>query len=505
MSIPIFPSGIVTWTDKQDTIEADINSAFAEIIAVENVVASNTSQLNESMSNFSTFKFDGSDEYVKLQGIFDDASINNKNIVFPMQKTICISQPIRIKGNFHNYIFGNNCTLKLIMQTKSTDTPCLYFTTLTALGSSTKGSLEYNAGVTIYELNFDGVGYGVGYKHAIAGNLTLINCEFSGNLEVGVKLVGTNGVIFYNCEIMGNKKGVYCAFNKNDTGSINYTADSYGWNDGIHFVGGLIQTSNNGYGIYYEGSSAEAVVTIRNCIIAGSTNSVGVFAKEFTSFLVEGGWSEYFNGGIVFQIDVDETNYAPSNFEISHFTFSDYSGSRADRNIYTKAINSKIRDCFFIGNTNLPLIYASVPKLDIQLTSASPTFVTQGSPNTILGKYIADLGWSVFGKNMILKTNNNYYLKFLQKTSDNQFQYNVYTYTGTQDSGYNLTPYTGNIVVNIAQEWFFADESDNGSIKIEQNILYDDAGLYIWLETDPKSISIYKNANVYRPLRIRTP
>jgi hypothetical protein len=365
-----------------------------------------------------------------IQKAFDDAALNGSVVTFPTGKVLLVTQPIRLKGQNGNYVFMNRCVLKRTGVTSTTDSPIMYYSSLTTIGGVDK-SYNYNSGVFIFDGKFMGEGYGVGYKHAIAGELYLNNCVFDSTLETGVALSGTNGCHFFGCQITGNKKGIFCARVAEDSYTANYTLEGTGWNDGIYVVGGMITAPSNGYGLYYSGTTSEGVIKLSNVKMLGGTNSVGAYARSFTNFVIDGGWAEYFNGGKVFFADSDSTaaGYESDSFVVKNFQFTNHGGTNvsiSDYSIYAKATRVNIEDCVFLGSPNIQHIYYSSGSpsalriaFSAQPTAIDTSFGTITLPKTNLID-TRDL--------TITDGTNSYYLVFNADMGATGYKYNTYTY-----------------------------------------------------------------------------
>jgi hypothetical protein len=394
----------------------------------------------------------GYDYYPCIQAAHDAAAANSAVVVYPSGKVLSVTQPIRLKNQNGNYIFMNRCVLKRVGLLATSDSPIMYYMGLTDIGGTLK-SYNYNSGVYIFDGKFMSEGYGVGYKHAIAGEAYFNHCVFDNSLEVGVVLSGTNGIHFFGCQIAGNVKGVFCARVAEDSYTVNYTAEGPGWNDGVYIVGGQITCSDNGYGLYYSGSNNEGVLKLQNVKIIGAAGATGVYARSFTNFIVDGGWCEYFNGGKVFHADADSTaaGYEPDQFIVRDFQFTHRTGYKADYSIYSRAVRTFIESCQFLSNTNQQHIYYSCGTqntlriaLSLQPTVIDTTFGTITFPKASIPD-TRDL--------IITDGTNSYYLVFNADMGANGYKYNTYTYTtptvrskwwkyGTYVDSYNITRIT---------------------------------------------------------------
>jgi hypothetical protein len=411
-----------------------------KIKKLETSLADNTSKIGifgrkafyvESYYNLKIAVANGYDYAPCIQKAFDDASGTSSIVVFPSGQNLLVGSPIRIKGQNGNHIFGNRCVLTRTGLTTSSDSPILYYLGLTDIGGTSK-SYNYNSGVYIHELKFmSDSGFGVGYKHAIAGQLYMYNCVFDSTLENGVVLSGTNGVHFQGCQFSGSKKGLFCAKVAEDSYTVNYTVEGTGWNDGIHIVGGTITAPLNGHGVYYSGSTSEGILVVEKAILIGSQSgsSTGIYARSFSNVIVEKCWSEYFNSGKVVHADADSTagNYEPDSLVVSKCNFTNYSGSKPDYNIYSRAVRTYIDDCVFLNNPLTNHIFYSVGSANTLRinTAAQPTAIDTTN------------GTITFPKTGILDTRdlfitdgtNNYYLVFNADMGASGYKYNTYTYT----------------------------------------------------------------------------
>lgn len=394
----------------------------------------------------------GYDYHPCIQAAHDEAETYSSVVVYPSGKILSVTQPIQLKNQNGNYIFMNRCVLKRVGLLATSDSPIMYYMGLTDIGGTLK-SFNYNSGVYIFDGKFMSEGYGVGYKHAIAGEAYFNHCVFDNSLEVGVVLSGTNGIHFFGCQIAGSKKGVFCARVAEDSYTVNYTAEGPGWNDGVYVVGGQITCSDNGYGLYYSGSNNEGVLKLQNVKIIGAAGATGVYARSFTNFIVDGGWCEYFNGGKVFHADADSTasGYEPDQFVVRDFQFTHRTGYKADYSIYSRAVRSYFENCQFLSNVNQQHIYYSCGTqntlriaLSLQPTVIDTTFGTITFPKASIPD-TRDL--------IITDGTNSYYLVFNADMGANGYKYNTYTYTtptvrakwwkwGTYVDSYNITRIT---------------------------------------------------------------
>lgn len=406
----------------------------------------------ESYDNLKIAVASGYDYSPCIQAAHDEAAGISAVVVYPSAQVLQVSQPIRLKNQNGNYVFGNRCVLKRIGLASTSDSPIMYYLGLTDIGGTTK-SYNYSSGVYLFDFKFMGEGYGVGYKHAIAGEAYINRCTFDNTLEVGTVLSGTNGIHFYDCQISGNKKGIFCARVAEDSYTVNYTIEGTGWNDGIYITGGKITCSSNGYGVYYSGSFNEGVIKLQDVIIIGALNATGVYARSFTNLMVYGGWCEYFNGGKVFHADADSTasGYEPDIFEIRGFQFTHRTGYKADYSIYSRAVRTTIDNCQFLSNTNQQHIYyscGSQSTLRIALSQQPTVIDTTFGTVTFNKTNIPDT------RDLIITDGtNSYYLVFNADMGANGYKYNTYTYTtptkkakwwiyGTYLSEYNITRIT---------------------------------------------------------------
>lgn len=450
---------------KQDDVNGlvqRVNGHDEDISTINTQLVDNTSKIGiygrkavyvESYDNLKIAVMSGYDYSPCIQAAHDAAAANSAAVIYPSGQVLQVSQPIRLKNQNGNYIFGNRCVLKRIGLAATSDTPIMYYMGLTDIGGTTK-SYNYNSGVYLFDFKFmSDSGFGVGYKHAIAGELYVNNCIFDSSLEVGTVLSGTNGCHFYNCQIAGKNKGIFCARVAEDSYTVNYTSEGTGWNDGIYVIGGMITCSANGYGFYYSGTFNEGVIKIQNVKIIGALNATGVYARSFTNLIIDGGWCEYFNGGKVFHADADSTaaNYEPDLFVIRNFQFTHRTGYKADYSIYSRAVRTFVEDCQFLNNANQQHIYYSSGTsntlriaLSLQPTVIDTTFGTITFPKTNIPD-TRDL--------IITDGTNQYYLVFNADMGANGYKYNTYTYTtptkrskwwiwGTYTDSYNVTRIT---------------------------------------------------------------
>jgi hypothetical protein len=469
--------------DSKTMFDKDGKSVYNRLADHDVSISANTSKVGvlnddaihvETYDNLKIAVTNGYDYSPCIQKAFDDAAANSQAVVFPTGKTLLVGNPIRIKGNNGNHIFGNRCVLKKIGLTSASDTPIMYYLGLTDIGSTTK-SYSYNSGVYIHDLKFMGEGYGVGYKHAIAGELYMYHCVFDSTLETGVVLSGTNGIHFYGCQIAGSKKGIFCAKIIEDSYTFNYTVEGTGWNDGVYVNGGMLTCSDNGYGLYYSGSNNEGVVKLNHVKIIGAFNATGVYARSFTNFVVDGGWSEYFNTGRVFFADADSTaaGYEPDVFVVKNFQFTHRTGYKADYSIYSRAVRTYIGDCQFLNNTNQQHIYYSCGStnnlrvaLSLQPSAVDTTFGTITFPSATIPSDKRDL--------IITDGTNNYYLVFNADMGAPGYKYNTYTYTtptvrakwwkwGTYNDSYNITRIT-NPMLSTATTYTINSTDDSAGL-----------------------------------------
>jgi hypothetical protein len=406
--------------------------------AKQSDVSTNTSQISiqgrkaiyvESYYSLKLTLSDGSYDYSPcIQAAHDAAAGTSAVVVYPSGVVLNVSTPIRLKNQNGNYIFMNRCVLNRVGLLATSDTPIMYYLGLTTIGGTVK-SYNYNSGVYIFDGKFTSNGFGVGYKHAIAGELYLNNCIFDSTLETGVVLSGTNGIHFFGCQIAGNKKGIFCARVAEDSYTVNYTIEGTGWNDGVYVVGGMITCSTSGYGLYYSGTTSEGVLKLENIKIIGASGATGVYARSFTNFIVDGGWCEYFNGGKVFHADADSTasNYEPDTMVIKNFQFTHRTEFNGDYSVYSRAVRTFIEDCVFLGNPNQQHVYyscGSTNTLRINFT-AQPTVIDATFGTVTIPKA------SIIDTRDLLITDgtNNYYLVFNADMGANGYKYNTYTYT----------------------------------------------------------------------------
>jgi len=384
----------------------------------------------ESYDSLKVLLGDGTYDYAPcIQKAHDVAAGSSLAVIYPSGRVLQVGTPIRLKNNNGNYIFGNRCVLKRVGLTATSDTPIMYYMGLTDIGGTTK-SYSYNSGVFIYDMKFMGTGYGVGYKHAIAGELYLNNCMFDSTLEVGVVLSGTNGVHFYNCQIAGSKKGIFCARVAEDSYTVGYTSEGAGWNDGIYMVGGMITCSTDGYGFYYSGTTSEGVIKFQNIKLIGNTRATGIYGKSFTNMIVDGGWSEYFNGGRVIWADSDASagGYEPNLLVVRNWQFTHTaSGGKADYSVSSKAVRTLIEDCHFLNNPwQQHILYQSGSLSSLRInTTAQPTAVdTTNGTITLPKTNISDTRDII-----VTDGTNSYYCVFNADMGASGYKYNTYTYT----------------------------------------------------------------------------
>lgn len=445
-------------------------------------VTQNTSKINiygrkavhvETYDNKKVAVSGGYDYYPCIQEAHDVASNTNAVVVYPSAQVLQVSKPIRLKNQNGNHVFGNRCVLKRIGLTATSDSPIMYYMGLTDIGGTAK-SYNYNSGVYLHDFKFMGEGYGVGYKHAVAGELYVNNCVFDSSLEVGAVLSGTNGCHFYNCQITGNKKGIFCARVAEDSYTVNYTSEGAGWNDGIYVIGGMITCPANGYGFYYSGTFNEGVVKFENIKLIGALNATGIYARAFTNFIVDGGWSEYFNGGKVFHADADAQsgNYEPDLFVIKNFQFTHRTGYKADYSIYSRAVRTHVDDCQFLNNTNQQhIFYSSGTQNTLRInTTAQPTAIdTTYGTITLPKTNIPDTRDLV-----ITDGTNSYYLVFNADMGASGYKYNTYTYTiptvrakwwkwGTYVDAYNIARIT-NPTLSLATTYTINSTDDTAGL-----------------------------------------
>jgi hypothetical protein len=418
---------------------------------------------------------DGTYDYAPcIQQAHDTASLVSSVVVYPSAKTLQVGTPIQLKNQNGNYVFGNRCVLKRVGLLATSDSPIMYYTSLSAIGSPTKTG-NYNSGVYIFNMKFMGTGFGVGYKHVIAGELYFNHCTFDNTLETGVVLSGTNGVHFYGCQIAGNKKGIFCAKVSEDSYSAGYTSEGIGWNDGIYVIGGSITCSANGYGLYYSGSTSEGVIKLIHVKLLGASGAVGVYGRSFTNLVIDGGWSEYFEIGTVIKADKDTTlaGFEPDTLAVKNFQFTNHGGtyaSTSNYSIYSNAVRTVIDDCVFNNNPYQQHIYYSsgTPNtLRINL-SQTPTVI-----DTTYGT-ITFASANIIDKRDLIITSGGitYYLIFNADMGANGYKYNTYTYSvpvearprewryGTYNDKYLLTRIT-NPTLALATVYTITSPDDN--------------------------------------------
>lgn len=232
------------------------------------------------------------DHSVIVQTAIDYAAIADKAISFTSGRIYNLSG-VRLTNKANAwYVYGNGCTIQNLA-TSTSNTPCLYSTCLQAPGGNARVH-SYGRGVFIYNITFRGKnGFGVGYKHIVDGYINILDCRFS-NLERCVITSGVAGGRFNGCSfsLPQNGIGVFMAKISEDPYSINYTAETWGWND--CFIFDRCTTSGGDYGYYYSGSGSEGVLTIRNNINI-QHKKAAVFARVYHSFIYESNWTEFYN------------------------------------------------------------------------------------------------------------------------------------------------------------------------------------------------------------------
>ena len=407
--------GSINYNYLGDSIDG-LSSQMADIAVQVGTYSSLVKNLGQSNEDWSP----------AIQQAFNALENTGGVISFPQGKTLQCYSPIRIKGNNKIVIKGNTCNLKLMGLTQTSDIPILFRTSLTDLGGSSK-SYEYNAGTIIYDLNFDGEGYGIGFKFIVAGQLHFYNCSSTQNLEIGILLSGTNGVSFDKCFMEGNQKGIFCALISEDSGSKNYTSEGFGWNDGIHFNNCVIIAPAHGYGVYYSGSSSEGVLTFRDCLYFGGEDNdkAVVYARTFTQFIVDGGWSEFVNGGTVFAGISDTNSYEPNIFRVKNVQFTSYNGSMPYNFITSTAIIFEVSGCYFQG----------IPQ-NLCISSITGTLDENYRTLALVPTYLGGGGYLSFDKSNFSNkepwiasyNGNSYYLAFGQEYPSGSYQYKMYTY-----------------------------------------------------------------------------
>jgi len=401
---------------------------------------------------------DGTFDYAPcIQAAHDAAAPGSLVVVYPSAMLLQVGTPIRLKNQNGNYVFGNRCVLKRIGLLATSDSPTMYYMGLTTAGGTAK-SYNYNSGVYLYDFKFmSATTFGVGYKHAIAGELYINNCIFDNSLEVGIVLSGTNGCHIYNCQIAGNKKGIFCARVAEDSYTVNYTIEGTGWNDGVYVIGGMITCSANGYGLYYSGSYNEGVVKVSNIKLIGAAGATGIYGRAFTNMIIDGGWCEYFNGGKVIHADADAQsgNYEPDILVVRDFQFTHRTGYKADYSIYSRAVRTTIENCQFLNNANIQHIYySSGSQNNLRIaTTAQPTAV-----DTTFGTITLPKTNLIDTRDLIITDGTNtYYLVFNADMGASGYKYNTYTYTtptvrpkwwkwGTYVDSYSITRITNPVL-----------------------------------------------------------
>lgn len=439
--------------------QADVTRLYDEAIRVE------------SYDSLKVAIASGYDYAPCIQKAFDDAAALGQAVVFPTGKTLLVGSPLRLKSQNGNYIFGNRCVLKRTGLTATSDSPIMHYLGLDVIGGTTK-TYNYNSGVYIYNLKFmSDSNFGVGYKHAIAGQLYMYNCFFDSSLETGIVLSGTNGVHIEGCQLTGSKKGLFCAKISEDSYTINYTAEGTGWNDGIHIKGGTITAPLNGYGLYFSGSTSEGILVVEKSILVGSQSgtSTGIYARSFSNVIVEKCWSEYFNSGKVIHADADSTasGYEPDSLVVSKCNFTNYSGSKPDFNIYSRAVRTYIDDCVFLNNPLSQHIYYSVGSAN---TLRINTSVTVSSVDTTNGTVTFPKTGIIDTRDLVITDGTNtYYLVFNADLGASGYKYDTYTYT---------TP------MKRTKEWRFGTFNDEYYITRITNPALSVAGVYTVNSTD---------------------
>jgi hypothetical protein len=396
----------------------------------------NTGIYVESYFNLKIAVSSGYDYAPCIQAAFDAAAPGSNPVIFPNSQLLQVGTPIRIKTQNGAHIFGNRCILKQIGLTATSDAPIMYYLGLDVPGSSnTTLAYNYNGGVYIHDLKFIGTGYGVGYKHAIAGELFMYNCIFDSTLEKSVVLSGTNGCHFYGCQFSAKSsgKGLFCAKIAEDSYTANYTVQGTGWNDGIYIDGGIINCPASGYGVYYSGSTSEGIIKVSNAkILGGQNNTTGIYGKGFTNMIIEGCWSEYFNGGKVIYADKDN-GYEADSLVVRECQFTNHPAgadgfsSLSDYSIYSTAIRTAIDDCVFNNNPNVQHVFYGAGTTN---TLGVNTSVTPNAVDTTNGTI--DLPKAVIPDTrdlLITDGTINYYLVFASDQGAGGFRYNVHTYS----------------------------------------------------------------------------
>jgi hypothetical protein len=414
--------------------QTDLNTANSNISIVGRRVI-----YVENYYNLKVLLGDGTYDYAPcIQAALNAAAGSSLPVEFPASQVLQVGTPLRITHQNGCHIYGNRCVLKRIGLTASSDTPILYYLGLDVIGGSNITS-NYNGGVYIHDLKFIGTGYGVGYKHAIAGELFMYNCIFDGNsnpnsstLEVGVVLSGTNGCHFYGCQFSAKQKGLFCARLAEDSYTVGYTAQGAGWNDGIYLDGGIFSCPTNGYGFYYSGTTSEGVIEIANMkILGGQSTSTGIYGKAFTNLIVSNCWSEYFKtGSKVIWADKDNGYESPSLLVkgcqfTNHLATSD--SLQADYSIYSSAVRTAIDDCVFNNTPNVQHIFfgaGSNNSLRVN-TSVTPNAVDTTNGTIDLPKAVVPDTRDL----LITDGTNNYYLQYASDQGAGGYRFNTFTYT----------------------------------------------------------------------------
>ena len=229
------------------------------------------------------------DDSAACQAAADYAAANNKNLLFPSGFSFKISA-VRLTNRttpWHVFMQGS----KLINPATSTsDIPCLYASALDAPAGSTR-TYDYTIPVVLHGPSFIGTGYGVGYKHCIAGNLT-VHAPFSSGMGTGIKCIGVAGARIYNPRMTASANyHIHFAPVAGDTYSVNYTSEGTGWNDGILIQGGSLGSCKKA--VYHEGSTSEGVLTIDTVILAAATEAFVELKAPMQTFKMTGCWTEY--------------------------------------------------------------------------------------------------------------------------------------------------------------------------------------------------------------------
>lgn len=230
-----------------------------------------------------------------VQKAFDYAATKDAKIVFPRGAYVLSNVRVTNKAVSGRpwHIFGHGARI-INPATASSTTASLWFSALTAAGGTARG-FDYSGGIFLHGLTFFGANnFGIGFKHAVAGQFRDYACHYI-NLEEGIRSLGCAGFMKNSGRTLNCVNAIHFALLADDPVTANYVAEGPGWNDnvslsGISFGGGTAGQR----AIWYRGSTSEGIVAVRDCVFTSVTEAF-IEATTYQSFLIENCWTEYVN------------------------------------------------------------------------------------------------------------------------------------------------------------------------------------------------------------------